>query len=524
MDPVIIVGGGPTGLTLACLLARSGIRSTVLERFPEPYPLPRAVHMDAEVLRILSAVGVAGEFTAVSRPASGLRLVDRDLHVLAEFPRERSEERDGHPAASMYNQPDLEKILRARAARLPEITLVTGVELRDVLQSSSGVTATVTDLATGEPVVHRGRWLIGCDGANSHVRRLSGTHWQDLGFRQRWLVLDIDVPDAELDQWDGIQQLCDTTRPGTYMRIGDHRYRWEFRLGDHETAEGFSTLDSVLPLIRPWLESISPDDLDLVRSAEYTFRSCVADRWRTGRILLAGDAAHLTPPFIGQGLGSGQRDAANLAWKLAAVINGTAPASLLDSYEAERRPHATSLIRVAILLGQMMSGGGAVGDLLRRRGLGTVARVADRLPGLSRLTRDSATPPLPRTRPWEGTRITLPAVGHGASLAGHLIPNAPLTEPEATRQPAGRFDDHVGYRFSVVTTDPAGEEQAHEISRRGGVLLQVTPSSDLGTWLRDAGAAAAVVRPDRTVLTAGRSLTKVYNRLPPTRTPAKDIR
>lgn len=512
---VLIAGGGPTGLSLACLLAESGIRTTVLERWPGCYPLPRAVHMDDEVLRILSQVGVGEGFTAISRPARGLRLVDREQNVLAEFPRELSRERDGHPSASMYNQPDLEQLLRDEVQRRPEITVVAGIDLRDVLQDAAGVTATVADADTGELSAHRGRYLVGCDGANSLIRRRSGIGWQDFGFRQRWLVIDIDIPDTELDQWDGVQQLCDLERPGTYMRIGEDRYRWEFRLNDGESAEDFASLDAVLPMIQPWLGSVGPDDLVLVRSAEYTFRSCVAERWRAGRILLAGDAAHLTPPFIGQGLGAGQRDAANLAWKLASVLFGTAPSTLLDSYEAERRPHATAMIRLAVLLGRVMTGGGAPGDYLRHHGLGSVIRAVDRVPAVSRFTHDSATPPLRRTRLWEGTR-RLPDSIAGQKLVGHLAPNSLVNGSES------RLDTTVGYRFCVITVDRPTEEQEREITRRGAVLLQVEATGPLGTWLRKARARAAVVRPDRTVLAAGASLTKIYNQLPATHIPLKE--
>ncbi|AGP29885.1 bifunctional 3-(3-hydroxy-phenyl)propionate/3-hydroxycinnamic acid hydroxylase MhpA [Corynebacterium terpenotabidum] len=517
--PVLIAGGGPTGLSLACLLAESGVRSTILERWPECYPLPRAVHMDDEVARMLSMVGVGDGFAGISRPARGLRLVDRDLRVLAEFPRELSLDRDGFPSASMYNQPDLEVLLRTEVAQRPEITVVTGVELRDVLQDAGSVAVTVADPGTGALSVHRGRWLVGCDGANSLVRRTCGTGWQDFGFRQRWLVLDVDLRDGELDQWEGVQQLCDSRRPGTYMRIGEHSYRWEFRLDDGEAATDFTTLDAVLPLIRPWLgsgaDAVPATDLVLVRSAEYAFRSCVAQRWRTGRILLAGDAAHLTPPFIGQGLGAGQRDAANLAWKLAAVIHGTAPSSILDTYEAERRPHATALIRLAVLLGRVMTGGGTTGDHLRGSGMGAVVRMVNHIPAISRFTHDSATPPLRRTRLWSAARNMLPDRSANHRLVGRLAPNA-LVESTI------RLDACTGYRFNVITLDEPSPEQEREVARRGAVLLRVGPTSPLGWWLRQAKARAAVIRPDRTVLAAGPSLSKVYNHLPATLVTAKE--
>lgn len=529
--PVLIAGGGPTGLSLACLLAESGVRTTVLERWPECYPLPRAVHMDDEVARILARVGVGPGFTAISRPARGLRLVDRDLGVLAEFPRELSLARDGFPGASMYNQPDLEVLLRAEVARRPEITVVAGVELRDVLQDAAGVAVTVADPGTGALSVHRGRWLVGCDGANSLVRRTCGTGWQDFGFRQRWLVLDVDLRDGELDQWEGVQQLCDSRRPGTYMRIGEHRYRWEFRLDEDEAATDFATLDAVLPLIRPWLvsgaDAVPTTGLVLVRSAEYTFRSCVTRRWRTGRVLLAGDAAHLTPPFIGQGLGAGQRDAANLAWKLAAVVHGTAPASILDTYEAERRPHATALIRLAVLLGRVMTGGGTTGDSLRRHGMAAVARAVDHIPAVSGFAHDSATPPLRRTRLWGGARDLLPDRSANHRLVGRLVPNAVVEGVKGTEDVKGtggtvRLDEHTGYRFTVVTLDEPSPELDREIARRGAVFVRVGPATPLGWWLRRAKARAAVVRPDRTVLAAGPSLSKVYNHLPATLVTAKE--
>ena len=162
---------------------------------------------------------------------------------------------------------------------------------------------------------------------------------QDLKFEQRWLVVDV-ATDAELDQWEGVHQVCDPVRAGTYMRIGESRYRWEFRLLPGETAEDYSSLASLRPLIAPWTARASEDQLELIRVTEYTFRAQIADTMAADNVFLLGDAAHLTPPFIGQGMGAGLRDAMNLSWKLAGVLQGDLPETVLDTYEQERKPHS----------------------------------------------------------------------------------------------------------------------------------------------------------------------------------------
>ena len=175
------------------------------------------------------------------------------------------------------------------------------------------------------------------------MRGQIGSTMRDLKFEQRWLVVDV-ATDADLHQWEGVHQVCDPVRAGTYMRIGETRYRWEFRLLAGESAEDFRTSAALRSLIEPWTAGVSDDDSDLLRVAEYTFRAQIADRWRRGNVFLLGDAAHLTPPFIGQGMGAGLRDAMNLAWKLAGVLTGALAPNLLDTYERERKPHARQMI------------------------------------------------------------------------------------------------------------------------------------------------------------------------------------
>lgn len=352
--PVAVIGAGPTGMAAATLLAQHGIETLLLDRWPEVYPQPRAVHLDDEVYQILERIGVADGFAAISRPALGLQLVDERHRVLARFRRRVG--RRGFPQANMFDQPELERLLRDNLTRFPQITMRGGVE---VVELQPGTPARIT-LADGEVIVCD--YVLGCDGANSMVRTRIGAAMRDLKFDQRWLVVDIATT-ADLRQWDGVHQVCSAHRAATYMRIGDTRYRWEFQLRAGESASDYPDLAALRPLIAPWVPHGT--ELELVRVTEYTFRAQLADRWRRDNVFLLGDAAHLTPPFIGQGMGAGLRDAMNLAGKLAGVIDGDLDARVLDTYERERKPHARRMIRLALTVGRAMTGGGRTGDLAR---------------------------------------------------------------------------------------------------------------------------------------------------------------
>ena len=225
----------------------------------------------------------------------------------------------------------------------------------------------------GETQTFTGRVVLGCDGANSTIRELAGITMEDLGFTERWLVVDIRAEDG-LDTWDGVEQICDPARAATFMQVTGDRYRWEFRLHDGEDEAGLITPQALGRLLQPWTGRSDLAGLQIIRSATYTFRARMASRFRSGRIFLLGDAAHLTPPFIGQGLAGGLRDADNLAWKLAYVLTGRAGEDLLDTYDSERRPHATALVKKAVRVGWAMTGGQDRAAAVRRIALAAAVR------------------------------------------------------------------------------------------------------------------------------------------------------
>ncbi|KUM75305.1 bifunctional 3-(3-hydroxy-phenyl)propionate/3-hydroxycinnamic acid hydroxylase [Streptomyces curacoi] len=481
--PVVIIGAGPVGVTAALLLARRGVRTVVLERHRDVYPLPRAVATDDEVRRILQAAGVQEEFAAIARPARGLRLLDARHRVMARFPR-AAQGAHGFPQTSMFDQPQLERVLRDALARTPECELRGGVEVAGVEQDGHGrVLVSYRDDA-GRQLL-RADAVLGCDGANSLTRDAIGAAWEDLRFEEDWTVIDVRTS-LPVRSWEGVDQVCDPRRPATFMRIGEDRYRWEFRLPEGSEPDH----ERLRELIAPWVDLRPGADFEVVRKARYTFRARIADRWRRGRVFLLGDAAHLTPPFIGQGLCAGLRDAHNLSWKLARVLRQGADERLLETYESERRPHARHVIRLAVAMGWAMTGGQDGAAAVRRGLLGAAVRI----PGLSTaVARDLgpalAAGPLVRRRTLDG----------GSGLMGRFCPQ-PWVSADGRR---ARLDELLGDSFAVLTAVPLSPSLRAVADGLGARILPVSGLGDdghLADWLGRGRADAALLRPDRVVM------------------------
>ncbi|WP_376094412.1 bifunctional 3-(3-hydroxy-phenyl)propionate/3-hydroxycinnamic acid hydroxylase [Roseomonas sp. CCTCC AB2023176] len=472
---VAIIGLGPVGAALANLLGAAGVRTHVLEREAAAYHLPRAVHFDDEVMRIFQAMGLAEAILPITHVSPGTHFVNGQGRLLLDWSRPMTVGPQAWNISYRFHQPDLEHVLRGGLSRFPCVTVRTRADLFALEPGPDAVGLRVEDLSNGAIERLSARYVVGCDGARSLVRRWMGGPMEDLGFHERWLVVDAVLKRPRPDLGDHTKQHCDPARPATYVRGTGDRRRWEISLKEGDDFAALSHLEGAWPLLSRW---ITPDDAVLERSATYTFHSTVARKWRDGRLLIAGDAAHQTPPFLGQGMCAGIRDAGNLAWKLARVLRGEASDRLLDSYGAERAPHVRGYVEEAVRLGGLINTTAmeavVSADTLR-------GGMADRLVPVK------------------------PALGPGPS-AGWAEHAGRLSAQPALRD-GTRLDDRVGYRFALVTRPDFAEavpcDVLDRLSARGAVLV-ADDGAPVAAMLDGFGAAAVLLRPDRHVMGAAR--------------------
>lgn len=498
---VLLVGLGPVGAAAANLLGRYGVRTLAIDKSKEIYTAPRAIVLDNEALRILQMAGLEdGAFATEAVPR-----VEMHSPVFGNYGHIYSAGHvDCHPQLVTFFQPELERVLRERLARHDCVQTVLGAELVDYREDGEGVCATIR-LEDGDLRQVRAGYLVGADGSHSRVRHLAGIAFDGKTFTQDWLVVDAkDVP-REIDH---IEFICDPRRPSPHMSAPGNRQRWEFMLHKGETRDEMENPEQIRRLLAPWCDA---DQVTIERTAVYRFHARIVDRFSTGRVFLAGDAAHITPPFVGQGLVAGLRDVANLCWKLAWVTQGRAAPAILDSYDHERRPHAKVIIQMALWMGRLVMPRNRL-TAFGVHGLMTILQA------------------IPFTRPWfqelrfKPSNVFRRGLFRPGRSRARLLRGGPLPQGLVRRGPGAACipsDEVFGQSLALVGfgCDPASllrPALAAAWQAAGGTVLHLRHRGQAGhaerSWedMTDAlvpRAApvgwVAVVRPDRTVLHDG---------------------
>ena len=499
---VVIVGAGPTGLILANLLGLYGIKTALIERAPSTVNEPRAVSIDDESLRTIQATGLIEQVLPDTVQGYGVHYYDWTGELFARI--EPTSTEYGFPKRNAFRQQVLVRQLHEGLQRFPHVTTLFEHALTGFAQNAQAVQLDVSHNNSDKTISCD--WLVACDGGRSLVREQLGIQLTGSTYAEKWLIVDL------LDRSTAFRHTrtyCDPARPAIRLPGPHGVVRYEFML--HEGEDPELVLNE--PQLRSWIAQREPSDaqLPITRKVVYTFHARVAERWREGRVFLAGDAAHLTPPFAGQGTNSGVRDAANLAWKLAAVVRGQFSADLLASYETERKPHARALIRMAERIGRFMQPKSKFAAMLTQGAL----KLASLYPPARDYVLHLKFKPKPRF--FEG--FFVPAPASAALPAGQLLPQPWVERPGGTRV---RLDEVLGHGFAMLhwadaPVSPAmcavsglNCRQVHVLRQHDDFLptLVRDPAAlvirdcegVLGAVLDPAGADGVLLRPDRYVL------------------------
>lgn len=494
-----IIGCGPVGALAANIAGIAGLSVLVIDRETDPHPLPRAVHLDHEMMRLFQSVGLADRIAPLMRETQGHLHIGADHGVIRYMGTAGRPKPFGWANDYFFYQPELEAALRAGLDRFDNVVVRLGHSV-DTIDDDDGRVRLEVSAAGVTETVHA-HWLVACDGARSFVRKALEIGLDDLDFEEPWLVVDVEVdgPVAFPDLWGvpagaDVQQLsvmmCDPARPATIVPGRGTLRRWEFMLLPGEDEAAMMRPEVVADLLRPYLGGVPHR---VVRAATYRFHGLIAEHWRRGRIFLAGDAAHQTPPFFGQGMCHGMRDAANLMWKLGLVEGGVANAALLDTYQQERDPHVRSVVTSAVEAGRYIC------ELDPERAAERDVRMRERArSGVAHTAAD-----------------LIPAYALGAIAAGTPGAGERFVQPAVRAEGGMRLLDDVtgsGWRLFVRGDDAidAASVHAERLALLGTRIVDASAIADDGTlvgWMEARGVEAVLVRPDFYVFgTAGSDL------------------
>ncbi len=349
---VAIVGFGPTGGTLANLLALQGFSILIIEKEKSFYPLPRAVHFDDEIMRVFQTIGITDKFLKHTIINKGTKFVNSKNQVVLDWPRPRSITENGWYPSYRFHQPDLERKLRRRLKDFKKVSVMQSTKVNSLKEEKSSVKIFIENINNNKISEIRAKYIIGCDGARSTIRKQIKAKFQNLGFTQKWAVVDLILKKNKKELPDRTIQYSNSKRPATYCRNVGKRRRWEFAINNAESEKKVLSNSYIWNFLKPWLK---PSEASLERKTIYTFQSAISKKWKKGRVFLAGDAAHLMPPFMGQGMCAGVRDASNLAWKIAYCLKNNHSEKLLNTYQSERYSNVIEYIKTTVKMGEFVN-------------------------------------------------------------------------------------------------------------------------------------------------------------------------
>ena len=472
----IVIGYGPVGALLSIFLSKLGLSVAVIDKNLDVYPLPRAIHFDEEVMRIFQMVNLSKQISKISRIGTkGMHFVDEEDNILMERKGSNSIGEYGWQKSWYFHQPQLERLLRSNAEKEKNFVSFLGYETQEINQDSDLVTVTSYSKSLKKELVLQSKYLVGCDGANSNTSDFIGQGVKDYGLKEKFLVLDLIVDNRYQkikNLPDYTVQHCDKLRPVTRCYINKKRRRWEVKILPSDNENEFLKSKAIWKFLSKWIEKKSAK---IERSQLYTFRSILKKKWFNNRVILAGDSAHLSPPFLGQGMCAGIRDVAALAWRLKGYASNKLSADDLVNYQAERFPHVSAFIKLAAEVGKIMSNPG----LLMKSEKSQSMRLFD----------------FPKPRLKTG-------FFYKCSLSGTLFPQF--------IEDSTKSDDILGYKFILLVLE---KNACSEVNMDPNILTKKVAKGSLRNWIIKSKKEAVIIRPDKYIFGSASSKKEVKSLL-----------